>query len=83
MASFASELALLEASGGANDRAAEYNKLLQRIMATSENLESNMVRYVQSITSDSIGVIYSRPLLSSFIEQFRALPDNDAKTEAG
>jgi COP9 signalosome complex subunit 4 len=81
MASFASELATLEASGG--DRAAEYNNVLQRIMATTDNLEDNMVRYVQSITSDSTGVIQSRPLLSAFIEQFRALPNNDAKTEAG
>lgn len=81
MASFASDLASLEAGGG--DRAAEYNKVLQRIMTTPDNFESNVVRYVQSITSDSIGVIHSRPLLSAFIEQFRALSNNDAKTDAG
>lgn len=84
MASFSSELASLEAGGGnANDRAAGYNSLLQRIMKTADNLESNMVRYVQSITSDSIGVIHSRPLLSAFNEQFRALNNNVAKTESG
>lgn len=81
MASFASELASLEAGGG--DRAAEYNNVLQRIMTTADELESNMIRYVQSITSDNIGVIQSRPLLSAFMEQFRALSNNDAKTEAG
>lgn len=83
MASFSSELAALEAGSGANDRAAEYNSILQRVVASAENLESNLVRYVQSITSDNIGVIHSRPLLSAFIEQFRTIGDNDAKTEAG
>lgn len=81
MASFASELASLEAGGG--DRAAEYSDILHRIMATADNLDNNLARYVQSITSDSIGVIYSRPLLTAFVDQFRALSDNDAKTEAG
>lgn len=81
MASVETRLASLEAGDGGD--AAEYDNVLAEIMSTANNLENNMVRYVQIITSENTGVIQSRRLLSNFIQQFRALTSNDAKTEAG
>ncbi|CAK4032571.1 COP9 signalosome complex subunit 4 [Lecanosticta acicola] len=80
--SVASRLSELEGAP-TQQRAAEYNSVLQGIIAEAENSENNLIAYVQSTTSDSIGVINSRPLLSAFIEQYRQIPDNDVKISAG
>jgi COP9 signalosome complex subunit 4 len=82
MASITGELTALESATG-HQRSSGYNDLLKRIISTDQNLEQNLVRYVQSITSDNVGIIASRPLLSAFVEQFRALTDNTLKIEAG
>jgi COP9 signalosome complex subunit 4 len=82
MASITAELTALESATG-HQRSSGYNDLLKRITSTDQNLEQNLVRYVQSITSDNVGIIVSRPLLSAFVEQFRALTDNNLKIEAG
>ncbi|KAK5127082.1 hypothetical protein LTR85_008442 [Meristemomyces frigidus] len=61
-----------------------YNNILTTILSTAGTaLPANLVHYVQSIISDSIGVIHSRPLLSAFVEQYRKIPNNDAKIAAG
>ncbi|KJY02544.1 COP9 signalosome complex subunit 4 like protein [Zymoseptoria brevis] len=82
MSSITNELAALESATG-QQRSTGYNDLLKRIVSSEQDQQSNLVRYVQSITSDNIGVIVSRPLLSAFVEQFRALKDNTLKIEAG
>nr|POF12967.1 cop9 signalosome complex subunit 4 [Quercus suber] len=64
-------------------RAEAYEKLLASIVSTPDNTSDNLVAYVRSILSDSIGVIHSRPLLSSFIEQYRSISDDDLRIEAG
>jgi COP9 signalosome complex subunit 4 len=82
MVSISADLSALESATG-HQRSAGYNDLLKRIVSSDQDLENNLVRYVQSITSDNVGVIVSRPLLSAFVEQFRALTDNSLKIEAG
>ena len=75
------QLAQLEAGTGP-ECAQGYNNLLQTILSGS-NVAGDLVTYVRSITSDNVGVITSRPLLSAFVEQFRAIANNDIKLEAG
>ncbi|SMQ46764.1 unnamed protein product [Zymoseptoria tritici ST99CH_3D7] len=82
MSSVENELAALESATG-QQRSTGYNDFLKRIISSEQDQQGNLVRYVQSITSDNIGVIVSRPLLSAFVEQFRALTDNTLKIEAG
>lgn len=84
-AQIASHLAQLESSSNPQQRTEGYSAALQNIVSTfsSNDLSANLIAYVQSILSDSIGVIYSRPLLSNFIEQYRSLSDNNVKIEAG
>jgi len=65
-------------------RAEAFNSLLSAIISNvSSSLPANLIAYVQSILSDNIGVIHSRPLLASFVEQYRSISDNEAKIEAG
>ena len=79
--SIAAQLSQLEAGSGPQ-RTQGYDELLKKIFA-SENVANDLVAYVQSITSDTVGVISSRPLLSAFVSQFRAYGSNDVKLEAG
>jgi COP9 signalosome complex subunit 4 len=82
MADVTSQLQQLQ-NASATQRPEGYNNLLDSIIAKNEDLGSNLVAYVQSITSDNIGVISSRPLLTSFVTRFRTISDNDTKIEAG
>lgn len=67
----------------AAQRSDGFNRLLDDIVKSATNLDANLVAYVQSITSDNVGVISSRPLLSTFVTRFRDVADNDAKIKAG
>ncbi|KAK0271898.1 hypothetical protein LTR35_009346 [Friedmanniomyces endolithicus] len=70
-------------SAGPSQRSATYNSILSKIINDGgSNLAANIVAYVQSILSDTIGVIHSRPLLSAFVEQYRNLSNNEAKIKA-
>lgn len=77
-----SKLKQLESSS-AQSRTEEYENILSSICASNDDLAENLVAYVHSITSDNIGVINSRPLLSSFVQKFRGISNNDVKLEAG
>jgi COP9 signalosome complex subunit 4 len=79
------KLKQLENSPPTAQRAEAYNDTLSEIIKSfsGSDLAANLVAYVQSILSDNIGVIASRPLLSAFVEQYRNLEDNDVKVEAG
>ncbi|KAK3659092.1 hypothetical protein LTR56_001529 [Elasticomyces elasticus] len=75
---------LSQAESNSSQRSDNYSAILQKIFTGGgSNLAANIVAYVQSILSDSIGVIHSRPLLSAFVEQYRKLSNNEAKIEAG
>lgn len=80
-----SRLTQLESTSNAQSRADGYNETLDTILSsfTNSELSANLVAYVQSILSDSIGVIHSRPLLSAFVEKYKSIEDNDVKIEAG
>ena len=79
---FASQLSRLEALPS-QQRSDEYQSLLKSAISASSDLSANLVAYVQSITSESVGVIHSRPLLSDFVAQFQQVKDNDVRIEAG
>lgn len=75
---------LSQAENAGPQRADAYSKILSSIIsAGGSELSANLVAYVQSALSDSIGVIHSRPLLSAFVEQYKQLSNNEAKIEAG
>ncbi|KAK5744758.1 hypothetical protein LTR17_001834 [Elasticomyces elasticus] len=75
---------LSQVESNSSQRSDNYSAILQKIITGGgSNLAANIVAYVQSILSDNIGVIHSRPLLSAFVEQYRNLSNNEAKIEAG
>lgn len=84
-AKVSAQLSDLESTPNPQQRAEGYSAALKHIIATfsSNELSANLVAYIKSILSDSIGVIYSRPLLSDFVEHFRQLASNDIKINAG
>ncbi|TKA71642.1 hypothetical protein B0A55_07575 [Friedmanniomyces simplex] len=78
-----SELSQAE-SANPSQRSGTYSSTLSKIINEGgSNLAANIIAYVQSILSDNIGVIHSRPLLSAFVEQYRNLTNNEATIEAG
>lgn len=81
----ASRLSQLESTSNAQQRADGYNQTLDTILTsfTNGDLSTNLIAYAQSILSDNIGVIHSRPLLSDFVEKYKSIEDNDVKIEAG
>ena len=80
-----SQLSKLETTSNPQQRSDGYNAALQNVLTSfsGNDLSANLIAYVQSILSDSIGVIHSRPLLSAFVEQYKNVTDNDVKIEAG
>ncbi|KAK3050113.1 hypothetical protein LTR09_008768 [Extremus antarcticus] len=77
------QLEQLAASPNPQQRLEGYTQTLDSIVSASNNLRDNLVAYVQSILSDNIGVIHSRPLLSAFVEKYKGITNNEVKTEAG
>ncbi|TID17534.1 COP9 signalosome-like protein complex subunit 4 [Venturia nashicola] len=70
--------------GSASKKAAKYTELLTNILANSGNsLAANLIAYVDSLLGDSLNVVAARPILSTFISQFRTIQSNDIKTEVG
>ena len=80
-----SQLSSLETTSNAQQRAEGYANALQSIISgfAGSDLSANLIAYVESILSDSIGVIHSRPLLSAFVDQYKTLQDNEVKIETG
>lgn len=81
MAPVSEQLQVLEHASG-NERVQGYATILQQIVTSADSMVPNLVAYIQSITSDHVGVINSRPLLSAFVEQFRTL-STEVKLEVG
>jgi COP9 signalosome complex subunit 4 len=79
------QLSSLESTSNAQQRAQGYADALQNIVSafSGPDLSANLIAYVQSILSDAIGVIHSRPLLSGFVDKYKELQDNEVKIEAG
>ena len=79
------QLNSLASNSNAQQRSQGYESALDTILSSfsSNDLSANLTAYVQSILSDSIGVIHSRPLLSNFVTKFKGLQDNEVKISAG
>ena len=60
-----------------------YNELLSKILANPTNIAPNLVAYLQSLLSDAVGIVASRPLVASFVEQFKTIEDAEVKIEVG
>ncbi|OCK77907.1 COP9 signalosome-like protein complex subunit 4 [Lepidopterella palustris CBS 459.81] len=79
-----SALKQVEASSTA-DKPARYNDLLQKILtaSTPDTLATNLIAYARSLIGDSLGIVASRPLLATYVDQFRNVKDADVKIEVG
>lgn len=81
---FTTQLAHLEASSNPQQRLDGYTQTLDNIISSGDSeLSANLIAYAQSILSDSIGVIHSRPLLSTFVERYRNISATSVKIDAG
>ncbi|KAF2270659.1 COP9 signalosome-like protein complex subunit 4 [Lojkania enalia] len=67
------------------DRSSRYASLLQSILtsSSSDHLAANLIAYAQSILGDALGIVASRPLLATFVEQFGKVEDAEVKIEVG
>ena len=72
-------------SSSAAEKSTRYNDLLSKILTASspDTLSPNLIAYVESLLGDSLGIVASRPLLASFVEQFRNVQDAEVKVEVG
>ncbi|KAF2118496.1 COP9 signalosome-like protein complex subunit 4 [Lophiotrema nucula] len=79
-----SALQAVESAPAAN-KSSQYASLLEQILSssTAQTLAANLVAYAQSILGDSLGIVASRPLLASFVQQFKEIKDNEVKIEVG
>lgn len=77
--------AKLQQIESSSDKPAAYNELLNHIIKTStlDTLPGNLIAYIQSILSDSISIVVSRPLLANFVQKFGQIQDPDVKVEVG
>ncbi|KAF2146705.1 uncharacterized protein K452DRAFT_282892 [Aplosporella prunicola CBS 121167] len=64
---------------------AGYNELLTKVLETStpDTLAANLIAFLESLLGETLGIVASRPLLASFVSQFRQIKDPDVKIEAG
>ncbi|KAF2088372.1 hypothetical protein K490DRAFT_40279 [Saccharata proteae CBS 121410] len=72
-------------SSEASSKQTAYNDLLSKILTTSvpDTLAPNLIAYAESILGDTIGIVASRPLLASLVDEFRNINDPDVKIEVG
>jgi COP9 signalosome complex subunit 4 len=72
-------------SSAAASKSQTYKALQDQIFASSDadSLARNMFLYVESILSDSLSILQSRPLLTSFVAAFQQCKASEAKAEAG
>ncbi|KAF2860845.1 putative COP9 signalosome subunit 4 [Piedraia hortae CBS 480.64] len=82
--SFVNQLSQAEKIASPNERAQAFNQILQNILTdTTGQLPDNLIAYVRAILSDYVGVVHSRPLLTSFVDKFSEIPDRQVKIQAG
>ncbi|KAI9880314.1 MAG: hypothetical protein M1830_004193 [Pleopsidium flavum] len=63
------------------NRSAGYNELLGKIVADSEpaQLSENLIAFLNSILGESLGIVSSRPLLGSFVQALKSIPNAQVK----
>ena len=79
-----SALSNLESSSTA-DRPTKYRQLLSQITSAPDTntVPANLTAFIDSILSESLGIVSSRPLLASAVEAISALPTTSARIEVG
>lgn len=79
-----SALATIDATPSQQTKSQLYNELLSRIISSSSSptLAQDLIAFLESILSETVSIIASRPLLDSFIQAIRTLPA-PAKIEVG
>ena len=72
-------------SSSSTDRPTRYRQLLSQITSSPkpETIPSNLTAFIDSILSESLGIVSSRPLLASAVEAISTLPTTSAKIEVG
>ena len=62
-----------------------YNQLLSQIITTSkqQDLSTNLIKYVDSLLGETLGIVAARPLLNQFIETLRGIDGLEVKLNAG
>jgi COP9 signalosome complex subunit 4 len=76
----------LEASSSSSaNRSSEYSQLLDKILASpdSPSVAADLIAYVQSVLSDSLGIVASRPILSAFVQRFKEIQNAELQVEVG
>ena len=68
-----------------SDRPGRYQNLLNQINSptASTQITPNLTAYIDSILSDSLGIVAARPLLASVITTLKSLPDTEAQIAIG
>jgi COP9 signalosome complex subunit 4 len=69
----------------ASTKAASYNALLSKILSSSapDALAATLIAYIDSVLGDSLNVVAARPILTTFVTQFRAIQSSETKIEVG
>ncbi|KAF2797616.1 COP9 signalosome complex subunit 4 [Melanomma pulvis-pyrius CBS 109.77] len=69
----------------ATDKPSRYSALLQGIITASSpnNLAEDLNAYTKSLLDDSLGVVVLRPLLATFVDEYRKIKNPDIKVEVG
>jgi COP9 signalosome complex subunit 4 len=72
-------------SAASAEKSESYKELQDHIFAAPDanSFSRNLVLYVESILSDSLSILQSRPLLTSFVTAFQQCKASEAKAEAG
>lgn len=80
-----SERLLQIEDASASAKATFYTDLLSNILnsSPSDSLAANLIAYVDSLLGDSLNVVAARPILSTFVAQFKLIPSTDTKIEVG
>ncbi|PGH26791.1 hypothetical protein AJ80_01557 [Polytolypa hystricis UAMH7299] len=71
-----SALATIESNANQQEKSWQYNELVSKIISSpsSPAISPNLIAFLSSILSESIGVVASRPLLDNYIKSLRSLP---------
>ena len=81
-----SQLAELEAQSlSQQTKVSGYKAVLNRIIASSElaQLPSHLATFIDSILSESLGIVSARPLLGDYVQALKHMENSEVKVQAG
>lgn len=67
------------------NKSAGYQELLGNIVAESapSQVSANLITFLDSILGESLGIVSSRPLLGSFVQALKSIPNTQVKIAVG